>query len=121
MKRNKPLTKAEVEKLKKGNYAHRNPNRRTRRRALRNPPKPVKPMDNGGEQSIPGGHDLGTSGAVAGRESARVGKQTPLALSSVYGLLSRVGIILFVFVRRLRATALAAFRYLSSGGKLPYR
>lgn len=101
MKRNKPLEKSEVENLKKGDYAHRNPNRRTRRYSLRNPPKPVRPVDNGGGITVSRGNDLGTPWPVAGRKPTSVGEQTLMALSSVYGFFSRLRHLLAVYGGRL--------------------
>lgn len=120
MKVNRPITQEEVKKLKKGEYAHRNPNRRQRRHALRHP-APVEPVVPGGEQSVPGGYDLGKGGNVVGRASAPMGQQTLLEMPPLHVQRSRFRLILWIFVRRLRATWLALFRRLSSGSELPDR
>ena len=114
-KRNKPATKAELKKLKKGTYAHKHPNRRVRRHFLRHPPKPVKPVDAGDKLPVSGGHDPGASGQVAGRESTPVGKQTPVALSAVYGFFSRVGHLLDFRRWRVWVVAVGSVRRLFGG------
>ena len=100
---NKPLSKDQVKSLKKGNYAHKHPNRRTRRSGMVSRNKDV----------VSGGDDTGKVRPEAGRNATGLGEQAPVEVPPLYGFRSRYHLMAYVLVRRLRATFLAFFHRLS--------
>ena len=100
--KNIPLTEAQVKRPKKGFYVAKYPNRRTRRSGV----------DVRNKNSVPRGDAAPQLGTKDGRESTKLGKQTPVEVPPLYGFRSRFHLMAYVLVRRLRATVLALFRYL---------